>query len=196
MNIIKEVEEMSSLNTERLLVLYQLLGLTDFVKGDIAEVGVYRGGSAKLLAKTVLTIFQSVKEVHVFDTFSGMPEIDSTKDNHHKKGDFAGTSLDVVQKYLADCSNVFIHPGFFPDTTQEILDIPFSFVHIDVDIYQSTLDCCKFFYPKMPHNGIMVCDDYGFPSCLGAKLAMDEFFRDKPEILFVLSTGQCFVIKR
>jgi len=192
MNAIKDFENISSIGEKRFLTLYHLLGITCYTEGDVAEVGVYKGGSAKMLAKTILPFN---KTVHLFDTFCGMPEVNATKDNHHKKGDFAGTSLDAVQKYLADCLNVIIHPGFFPDTAQELSNRAFSFVHIDVDIYQSTLDCCKFFYSKMSHNGIMVCDDYGCDSCLGAKLAMDEFFKDKYEPLIVLNTGQCFIRK-
>lgn len=41
----------------------------------------------------------------------------------------------------------------------------------------------------------MVFDDYGFLSCPGAKLAVDQFFSDKPEYPCHLPTGQCFVIK-
>ena len=192
MNSIKEFEKVSSLDRKRLVILYQLLRLTDFIKGDVAEVGVYKGGSAKMLAET---IWPFNKNIHLFDTFCGMPKVDTTKDNHHKEGDFAGTSLDIVQKYLEYCFNTCIYPGFFPDTAKNVLG-PFSFVHIDVDIYQSTLDCYEFFYPKMSYNGIIVCDDYNFASCLGAKFAVDEFFEDKPEVPICLSTRQCFVIKR
>jgi len=42
----------------------------------------------------------------------------------------------------------------------------------------------------------MVFDDYGFPTCRGAKAAVDEFFRDKRDCPVYLTTGQCFVLKR
>jgi len=38
-------------------------------------------------------------------------------------------------------------------------------------------------------------DDYGFPTCPGARQAVDEFFADKPEVPLVLPTGQAIVIK-
>jgi O-methyltransferase len=47
----------------------------------------------------------------------------------------------------------------------------------------------------MVTGGIMIFDDYGFLSCPGAKLAVDEYFADKPVYPCRLPTGQCFVIK-
>jgi hypothetical protein len=41
----------------------------------------------------------------------------------------------------------------------------------------------------------MLFDDYGFPACPGARKAVDEFFRDRPEAPVVLATGQAVVIK-
>jgi hypothetical protein len=76
-----------------------------------------------------------------------------------------------------------------------VADITFSFVHLDVDLYQPTHDSLAFFYPRMVTGGIIVCDDYGFDSCPGAKKALDDFFRDKEEIINV-PTGQAFVIKK
>ena len=39
----------------------------------------------------------------------------------------------------------------------------------------------------------MIFDDYGFPTCPGARQAVDEFFADKREVPFVLPTGQAVV---
>jgi len=44
-------------------------------------------------------------------------------------------------------------------------------------------------------GGCMIFDDYGFPSCPGARRAVDEAFADKPEIPLCLPTGQCMVVK-
>ena len=43
--------------------------------------------------------------------------------------------------------------------------------------------------------GFLVFDDYGFPSCAGARRAVDEFFANKPEVPLCLPTGQCLVVK-
>jgi O-methyltransferase len=152
---------------------------------------VFRGGTARLLAKITAP---AGKTVHLFDTFAGMPSVDSNADLH-KAGDFANTSLEAVQRYLHDCDNVRLYQGFFPSTAQPIEQLSFALVHIDVDIYTSVLSCCGFFYPRMEHGGLMIFDDYGFISCPGAKKAVDEFFADKPEVPIYLPTGQCLVLR-
>ena len=176
---------------QRCFMLYQFALQSLRVEGHIAEVGVYKGGTAKLIA----TIIEgSEKTLHLFDTFDGMPETDAGKDLHHK-GDFADTSLESVQHLVGTSPMIHYYPGFFPATSGPIEQYPFCFVHIDVDIYRSVLDSCDFFYPRMTKGGIMVFDDYGFESCPGAKLAVDQFFADKHERPWYLPTGQCVVIK-
>jgi hypothetical protein len=67
---------------------------------------------------------------------------------------------------------------------------------LDVDLYQPTLDSLTFFYEKMTQGGIILCDDYGFTTCPGAKKAMDSFLSDKPEEVVSLPTGQGFVVRK
>jgi len=70
----------------------------------------------------------------------------------------------------------------------------FAFVHVDV--YASTLDCCRFFHPRVMRGGAILFDDDGFPPFKDAeKRAVDEFFADRPESPLSLPTGQCLVLK-
>lgn len=190
-SLVKLLEDYTLVDRTRCFILYQFAMQARNMSGDIAEIGVYKGGTAKLISKVVTG---TTKIIHLFDTFTGMPPTDSTKDIH-REGDFSDTSLESVTKYLKDCNNVQFYQGFFPDTSIPIINLQFCFVHIDVDIYKSVIDCCKFFYPRMAIGGIMVFDDYGFLSCPGAKKAVDEFFSNKKEFPCYLPTGQCFIIK-
>lgn len=157
--------------------------------GDIAEFGVYRGGSAYLIAKTV-----PQKNLYLFDTFTGIPEVDSEHDPKGLKGMFRGSSAQKVEKLL-DGYNVHVYEGFFPDTTSAVKDKKFCFVHSDADTYSSTLASCKFFYPRLTPGGILVFDDYGFIGTPGARDAVDEFFEDKPEVPLVFMPDQAVIIK-
>lgn len=186
--LLREIEPCTTLGPDRCFILYQLAKQTNAINGDAAEIGVYKGGTARLIART------APKTVHIFDTFSGMPPTDKANDLH-LEGDFSGTSFQSVKEYLKDCSNIRMYPGFFPETAAPIKELQFCFVHIDVDIYKSVRDCCEFFYPRMVQGGIMVFDDYGFLTCPGAKMAVDEFFAVTPEYPCNLPTGQCIVIK-
>lgn len=176
----------------RCFMIYQYAKQAAQLPGDVAEVGVYQGGTAKLVAKVFTR--KKNKVVHLFDTFSGTPKGDSKKDLH-KESDFSDTSLRSVKKYLKDCKNVQFYPGIFPETADPISRKKFCFVHIDVDLYKSVIDCCTFFYPQMESGGIMIFDDYGFITCPGAKIAVDEFFKDKPDSPTYLPTGQSIVTR-
>lgn len=172
-------------------MLYQYAKHVAELPGDVAEVGAYKGGTARLLAK----VFEPTdKIIHLFDTFSGMPPSDSNRDVH-TEGDFSDTSLGSIKSYLHDCQNVRLYQGLFPDTSEPVEKASFCLIHIDVDIYRSAMDCCEFFYSRMEKGGIMVFDDYGIPDCPGIKMAVDEFFGDKPEYPCYLPTGQCIVIR-
>jgi O-methyltransferase len=186
----EDVKDHTLVDRMRCFMLYQLMRQTASVPGNIAEVGVYRGGTARLIAE----LMDSHLSLHLFDTFAGMPQTMEDKD-FHKQGDFADTSLHEVTQYLRAYPQVKIHPGFFPNTAQPVQDERFSMVHIDVDIYQSVLDCCEFFYPRISQGGCLIFDDYGFVTCKGAKSAVDEFFIDKAEYPIYLPTGQCLVMK-
>jgi O-methyltransferase len=172
-------------------MIYQFARQACLIDGDAAEVGVYKGGTARLIAKVLA---ETRKKVHIFDTFAGMPPTDATKD-FVREGDFSDSSLERVKEYLKDCDNIKIHPGFFPDTSTPVADTTFSFVYVDVDAYRSVIDCCKFFYGRMERGGIMLFDDYGFLTCEGARLAVDEFFSNMREKPCYLPTGQCVVFR-
>ncbi|HUI10183.1 MAG TPA: TylF/MycF/NovP-related O-methyltransferase [Bacteroidota bacterium] len=175
----------------RCYMLYQCALQAARLGADAAEVGVYRGGTARLIASALRG---SPARVHLFDTFEGMPATDPSKDEH-RQGDFSDTSLESVQRNLAGLDNVAFYPGFFPATAPPVESMQFALAHIDVDIYRSVLDCCGFFYPRMVPGGMMVFDDYGFDTCPGAKQGVDEFFSGTPERPMYLPSGQCLVVK-
>lgn len=171
--------------------IYSLVRKTAAIGGDIAEVGVYKGGSAKVIAE-----FKGNRSLHLFDTFEGMPDVDASVDLH-KKGDFSDTSIEGVKRYLAGYDRVHFHKGYFPDSLAgtDCHTLKYSFVNFDVDIYDSTRNCLEFFYPLVNRGGIILSHDYRAISCPGVKKAFDEFFADKPEIVIELWDSQCLVVK-
>jgi len=189
-----EIRPYTLVSPERCWVLYTLSQQSLSVPGDFFEVGVFRGGTAILFRRILQDSDALDKSLHLFDTFCGMPETDAEKD-FHKANDFNDTSLEAVQSRVGDAPFVNYHQGFVPDTFKGMEGTQISFAHIDVDIHQSVIDCCTFIYPRLSAGGMMVFDDYGFPSCPGARMAVDTFFSDKPEKPLVLPTGQAVVFK-
>ena len=188
---LKEVKNHTLLDLIPCYMLYQFAKATAHVKGNIAEVGCYRGGSGKLLSRAVAG---SGKKVHLFDTFGGMPPANPEIDSH-KEGDFPIDYEEII-KFFSDCDNVILHRGFFPDTAAGMGDARFCFVHADADLYQSTADCCRFFYPKLERGGVIIFHDFDAPKCPGVRKAIGEFFADKPERPIALPMYQCFVVKQ
>ena len=188
-NLYKIVAPYTIVDKQRLFILYQLANHVRYLNGDFAEVGVYKGGTAKLICEA-----KGNRELHLFDTFEGLPELGSNDDAIQFKKGFATALLEDTKDYLSQYQKVYFYKGLFPKTATPIKDKTFSFVHLDVDLYQSTHDCIEFFYPRMAKGGIIISHDY--ITAKGVKKAFDEFFSDKPEIIFELLSGeQCLVIK-
>jgi hypothetical protein len=151
--------------------LYNELVKTRDVCGAIAEVGVYRGRTAKLMNMTFPD-----KVLYLYDTFTGIKKSSSEVDIH-KDGDFCNTSKDEVIKFI-DGDNIYIHEGIFPDTFVES-NSNFSFVHSDTDTYFGTKTSLDVFALIINKGGIMVIDDYNWRKCPGVTKAVNEFIETK-----------------
>jgi hypothetical protein len=185
---VKQETEMLLADSEAYQV-YLLATKTRKIPGDIAEVGVYRGGSAKLIAEA-----KGDKQLYLFDTFAGLPELSQNDNSAHFHPNQFPASFTEVKNLLKSYPNVHVYQGLFPQTGEVIKDKKFSFVNLDVDIYESTLKCLEFFYPRMNRGGIILSHDY--PKAAGVKKAFDEFFTNKSEIILEApSRQQCLVIK-
>jgi len=170
--------------------VYSITKSQSNLEGDMAEVGVYQGGSAKIICEA-----KDKRTLHLFDTFEGLPQV-SEKDTHFgvkywKDGEFRNTSEDTVRDYLSKYKNVYLHKGKFPETVEPVKNSKFSFVHLDVDLYQSTLDCLEFFYPRLIKGGIILTHDY---HTNGVQSAFKEYFRNKPIPIIELTGSQCLVV--
>jgi O-methyltransferase len=183
-----EVKRRTLIDVERLFMLYQFATYAeDKLGGMVAEVGVYRGGSAKILVDRF-----PGRSVLLFDTFEGMPEVTPGLDLH-KKGQYSDTTVEEIRDFLATPS-VIIREGKFPDSLHSVDVGPFCFVHADADIFESTMNICEFFFEKLVPGGILLFDDYGAVSCPGCRKAVDEYFG--PSGTIYLPTGQAFYLKR
>lgn len=159
--------------------------------GALAEVGVYRGGSARILCEA-----KDAAPLHLFDTFGGMPAVDPAADGAFRPGDFADCSVAEVRAFLAGFADVHFHPGIFPASAEAAEPYPpFKFVHLDVDLRRSTLDALAWFYPRLVRGGLLVTHDYGDATVPGVKQAFDEFFADKPETVIPLWFSHAVVTK-
>ncbi|MEO3432596.1 TylF/MycF/NovP-related O-methyltransferase [Inquilinus sp. CAU 1745] len=191
---LRKFEEPDGFNTHRKWMLLQLLRLTSCVPGDTAECGVFRGASSWLICAANRSNKNYARVHHLFDSFEGLSEPSVLDGAHWAKGNLA-VGEDLVRRNLENFGNIQVHKGWIPERFANCENIRFSFVHIDVDLYEPTRDSIEFFYDRINQGGILLCDDYGFTTCPGATKAIDEFLEGKPEKMVALDAGSGFLIK-
>jgi O-methyltransferase len=187
--IYEPIRPFSLVSSDRCYVLYSLARQAAQLAGEWWECGVYKGGTAMLLGSLIEQIRPpSPIRLRLFDTFVGMPQTDPERDLH-QQGDFADTDEQSVRSRVP-YAFASLHKGLIPESFTGLESARIALAHIDVDIYSSITSCCEFIYPRMLGGGFMVFDDYGFPTCPGARQAVDEFFAERREVPLVLPTGQ------
>lgn len=161
----------------------------DGVPGDFAELGVYKGESAK-----ILHLMDPSRQFHLFDTFEGFKEEDLENETGeaatYTTRSFADTSLEAVKRYLGEEGKFVYHVGRFSGSAvsgkRSVVDElnnsdrRLALVNLDVDLYLPTRAGLEFFYPRLSPGGIILIHDYTnkWP---GIRAAVDEFVRTIPE---------------
>jgi len=188
LQILQKVGNECYLDNEEKYTIYSSVKAVNDLPGDIAEVGVYKGGSAKLICE-----IKRNKDLYLFDTFEGLPK--TSNEDLVREGWLNDTSLDAIKKYLAEYNGIHFFKGRFPETARAVSSKKFSFVHLDSDIYQSTLDGLKFFWPRMISEGRIVSHDFNARDVRGVRQAFEEFFKDSREKIIEIADTQVMVIK-
>ncbi|NDB36190.1 MAG: hypothetical protein EB023_12825 [Flavobacteriia bacterium] len=157
------------------------------VPGDFVECGVWKGGSAGIMATAAKN---STKKVHLYDSFEGLPEplpIDGSEAIQYSygasqgrlktTGKCVGSLADV--KNLMDCklhiskSSIVYHVGWFQKTLTPWPTESISILRLDGDWYESTKICLENLYPALSRGGAVLMDDY---FCWeGCRKACDEY---------------------
>ncbi len=149
------------------------------IDGELAEVGVYKGETAK-----VIHHLMPEKKLFLFDSFTGLPkqvikeDCDGTV--RPQTVNFGSTSRSEVEKYIQGNEKVKIYEGIFPKTAEPVKGFNYAFVHLDADLYQSTIDGLQFFYPRLSPGGSILIHDYNH-DWEGVTKAVDEFEKTIPE---------------
>jgi O-methyltransferase len=189
-------KENSMGSVQNLINIYWALSsvLAAGVKGDVAEVGCYQGRVSVLLRK-VIDHYAPERELHVFDSFQGLPELGLNDGSFGSAGQHStdvNTLRDTFRRWQV--REPVVHAGWFADTLPTGLPDQVCFAYLDGDLYDSVRVGLEAVYPRLTPGAIVIVDDYcdstrnprafdGFP---GPKLACDEFFADKPERISVL----------
>lgn len=192
----KKLSPNNPYSQDRKYVLKEFTKHTNLIDGDIAECGCFEGASAYFIASAAPDI-----PFHIFDSFEGLSAPDDLDKNDNishsywKAGDLSSTT-NKLNDTLSEFDKIILYKGWIPERFCDVKDKTFRLLHIDVDLYQPTIDSLKFFYPRMNKGGVIIMDDYGSTTCPGAFKAANDYMKDKKEHIIHMPTAQGMIIKQ
>jgi len=171
-----KINKLTLIDPFRMGQLIDLVIDTHNLDGDIVEFGSYKGGSGIMMALQLKKL-GSKKHIHLFDSFEGLPQPDEIQDKGYRKGQFR-SNFDKLSAYIKELElsdYITIHKGWFKDTLPHYLstNTKISLMHVDCDLYTSTMDCFPQVYPYLCEKGAVVLDDFN-DGGRGEKIAITE----------------------
>jgi O-methyltransferase len=165
------------------------------IPGDVVECGVWRGGSMMAVARTLLELGETSRQLFLYDTFEGMPP-PGEKDVTYA-GTPAAALMDEARK--DDPSSIWCYApleavrkavlsvGYAPEKAHFIQGkveqtIPrtvperIALLRLDTDWYESTRHELIHLFPRLSRGGVLIIDDYGHWK--GARQAVDEYLAE------------------
>jgi O-methyltransferase len=163
------------------------------VPGAMVECGVWRGGSMQAVARTLLHRGESARELHLFDTFEGMPP--PTAEDRRLKGPpaselmasrprsdniWAIADLEDVRTGMARTGypgeRIHYHPGLVQDTIPAQAPDRIALLRLDTDWYASTKHELAHLYERLVPGGVLIIDDYDYWE--GSRQAANEYWAE------------------
>ena len=184
------------------------------IPGAIVECGVWRGGSMMAISRALLELGAADRELWLYDTFEGMTEPgehDRTADGRaadtwisNERSTPTGATTGVFGASQAEVGANLARTGYPPSLLRFVqgpveetllVDRPqqLALVRLDTDFYESTRAELEALYPLLAPGGVLILDDYGY--WLGARRAVDEYFRDNPALLLRIDGSARIIIK-
>jgi Macrocin-O-methyltransferase (TylF) len=160
--------------TQKELIAYSLEHTR--IPGAYLEFGVFTGGTIRYMAK-----IKAKEQFHGFDSFEGLPE------------DWFGMPLPKSSFSLNGGlpkvpANVTLHKGWFNETLpvwREKYPDKVAFMHIDCDLYSSTVDILENLADRMQVGTIVLFDEYlNYPNWQHHEYKAWKEFTDKYHISY------------
>jgi O-methyltransferase len=158
--------------------------------GELAEAGVFMGGSARLICEA-----KGQAPLHLFDVFETLQDLSPHRCEEQAVLDHFGSTharLEQVRSLLSPYPQVHFYPGLLSAMAGHVADRQFCFVHLDLDLGQATAEALAFFYPRLLRGGVMIGDDYNLAP---VQEAFAGFFAGRRDVVTLLPWGQVVVVK-
>lgn len=146
------------------------------IKGDVTEVGVFKG----VFAKMINAKFKD-RKFYLFDTFESFDktefedEVSKGRCPDGFRSGFVNTSAEFVLNKMLCQKQCIVRKGLFPKTAEGLESVQYAFVSIDVDFEKSILEGLRYFYPRLSKGGVIFVHDYNNRFLEGVKVAVKTF---------------------
>lgn len=159
------------------------------VAGGVAEFGCYIG-TTSLFLQRLLQESGSGRQLHVYDSFAGLPA--KTAADHSpageqfKQGELLATKMRLVKEFTsARLPLPVIHKAWFSELTADDIPPAIAFAFLDGDFYQSVKQSLQLVGPRLSQGAVVIVDDYQSEALPGARRAVDEWLQRYPAKLTV-----------
>ena len=162
------------------------------VPGDVVEFGCYVG-TTSLFLRRLLVSKGSRKQLHVYDSFAGLPP-KTTPDlspagEQFRAGELRASKQELIKHFRqAGLALPIIHRAWFSDLVPGDIPCTVAFAFLDGDFYESIWDSLELVWPRLNEGAVVVVDDYQSEALPGARRAVDEWLRIHPAQLQVASS--------
>lgn len=165
------------------------------LEGDLVECGVYRGSIAMSNIAYVGQEALKDRKYYLFDTFDGLDKALSTEDEYSRLKDAYPDCFEFVVESFKEYPNVVVVKGSVPGTLSRVPIEKVSYLSIDMNCALAEEAALEHFWPLLVSGGVIVLDDYGWPTCEGQKEAADAFARSVGTAVMCLPNGQGVIVK-
>ncbi len=173
------------------------------VEGSFIECGVAAGAQIGIMADVALKEARG-REVHLFDSFCGIPEAGPQDDVQpgigaclNGEGRLVSSGVTVhglasvqanMRAWKVANANLIYHEGWFQDTIAPAAATlkKIALLRLDGDLYESTLIPLQHFWPKLVSGGFLIIDDYALTGC---RRAVTEYFGREIEVTPIVGGG-------
>lgn len=183
------------------------------IPGDIAECGVWRGGSMQAVARELIRLGDTSRHLYLFDTYEGMtppteadvrwdgkPAVGLLEANEQAHPIWAYATLEDVQNGFAaidyPADKIHYVQGKVEDTIPDQMPTNTAILRLDTDWYESSKHELDHMYDTLAPGGVLLLDDYGYWE--GQRRATDEWIdrTNEPLLLLRMTQGRVAVKPR
>jgi O-methyltransferase len=192
--------------------------LQNNIAGAFVECGVFKGGNAAVMIRTLLHAKNTDREIYLYDTFEGFPKPEAIDYEY-----FGGAAIETWNEFKNDgdrsedgsdwlrdpiervrvrvlslgypAARIKFVKGLVEDTLPREAPEKIALLRLDTDFYRSTKHELVHLFPRLQRGGILIIGGYG--AMHGARTAVDEYLAENKVAFFTARVDEyvCIGVK-